>query len=154
MTYLLEATLRIERSPANLAKNQESLEWIVVDKMYNLDVKVTGIQYIVEKLRDDAEDGNEDTTTERFQTVPRAPRYLAMPVANTRTTHFALAATATVPPPVSTPPAQQTSTEAFAEAVLSMPSTQPQQQARRPLQEFPKIVPTVSYGTIHFQAFW
>nr|XP_020189533.1 proline-rich protein 36-like [Aegilops tauschii subsp. strangulata] len=33
LTYLLEATLRIERSLANLAKNQESLERIVEDKM-------------------------------------------------------------------------------------------------------------------------
>ena len=43
MTYLLEATLRIERSLANLAKNQESLERIMEDKMYNLDVKVIEI---------------------------------------------------------------------------------------------------------------
>ena len=48
MTYLLEATLRIERSLANLIKNQESLERIVEDKMYNLDVKVTEIQSIVD----------------------------------------------------------------------------------------------------------
>ena len=37
LTYLLEATLRIEKSLANLTKNQESLERIVEDKMYNLD---------------------------------------------------------------------------------------------------------------------
>ena len=43
MTYLLEATLRIERSLAYLAKNQESLGRIVEEKMYNLDVKVTEI---------------------------------------------------------------------------------------------------------------
>ena len=47
MIYLLEATLRIERSLTNLAKNQESLERIVEDKMYNLDVKVTDIKSIV-----------------------------------------------------------------------------------------------------------
>ena len=41
MSYLLEATLRIERCLANLAKNLEGLERIVEDKMYNLDVKVT-----------------------------------------------------------------------------------------------------------------
>ena len=98
MTYLLEATLRIERSRANLAKNQESLERIVEDKMYNLDVKVTKIQYIVEKLRDDAEDSNEDTTTKRFQTVPRVPRSSVVPVADTRTIHPAPAATAIVSP--------------------------------------------------------
>ena len=57
MTYLLEATLRIERSLANLTKNQESLERIVEDKMYNLYVKITEVQSIVEKLRDDADSG-------------------------------------------------------------------------------------------------
>ena len=123
MTYLLEATLRIERSLANLAKNQESLERIVEDKMYNLDVKVTEIQSIVDKLRDDAEDGNEDTTTERYQAVPRAPRSSAMPIADTRPTHSAPATTTSLPPPVSTPPAQQKSAEAFMKAILSMPYT-------------------------------
>ena len=92
--------MRIEQSLDNLAKNQESLERIVDDKMYNMDVKVTEIQSIVEKLRDDAEDGNEDTTTERFQTVPRAAMSSAMPVADTRTTHTAPAATPTIPRPV------------------------------------------------------
>ena len=71
------------------------------------------IQSIVEKLRDDVEDVNEDTTTDRFQTVPRAARSSAVTVTDTRTSHSAPAATATVPPPVSTPPAQQTSAEAF-----------------------------------------
>ena len=66
MTYLLEATLRIERSLANLAKNQQSLERIVEDKMYNVDVKVNEIQSIVEKLRDDAEDRDDRPTTNRF----------------------------------------------------------------------------------------
>ena len=54
----------------------------------------------MEKLRDDVEDDNEDTTTERFQIVPRAPRSTAVPVADTRTTHSTHAATATIPPPV------------------------------------------------------
>jgi hypothetical protein len=77
------ATLRIERSLANLAKNQESLERIVEDKMYNLDVKVTEIQSMVEKLRDDTEDGDDMSTTDRFQSVPRATRSSAVPVADT-----------------------------------------------------------------------
>ena len=51
---------------ANLAKNQESLEWIVEDKIYNLDVKVTEIHTIVEKLRDDTEDSDDIPTTDRF----------------------------------------------------------------------------------------
>ena len=106
-----------------MTKNQESLERIVEDKMYNLDVKVTEIQSIVEKLQDDAEDKDDRPTTERFQTVSRAHRSAAEPVAETRPPHSAPAATATVLPPVSTPPAQQTSAEAFADVVLSTPST-------------------------------
>src|SRR3990170_1218009 len=47
LTYLLEATLRIEKSLSNLTKNQESLERIVEDKIYNLDVKVTVIQLLL-----------------------------------------------------------------------------------------------------------
>ena len=77
----------------------------------------------MEKLRDDAEDGNEHTTTKRFQTVPRAPRSSVVPVVDMRPTHSAPASTARMPPLVSTPPAQQTSAEVFAEAVLSTPST-------------------------------
>ena len=64
--------MRNEQSLDNLAKNQESLERIVDDKMYNMDVKVTEIQSIVEKLRDDVEDNDDRPTTDRFQTVPRA----------------------------------------------------------------------------------
>ena len=77
----------------------------------------------MEKLRDDTEEGNEHTTTERFQTVPRAAGSSVVPVADTRPTHSAPATTTTMPPPVSTPPVQQTSAEAFADAVLSTPST-------------------------------
>ena len=89
--------------------------------MYNLDVKVIEIKPIVEKLRDDAESGDDRPTTDRFQTMPRAQWSSVMPDADTRTTHSA--PTATMPPPVSTPPAQQTSVEAFVEVVLSTPST-------------------------------
>jgi hypothetical protein len=131
MTYLLEATLRIERSLANLTKNQASLERIVESKIYDLDVKITEVQTIVEKLRDDvdtaraaAEDSADDRLmTDRFQTVPRAPRFAAVPDAYTRTTVSAPTTAATVPPPVSTPPAQQTSAEAFADALHSTPTT-------------------------------
>ena len=123
LTYLLEATLRIEKSLANLTKNQESLERIVEDKMYNLDVKVREIQTIVEKLRDDAEDNDDRPTTDRFQSVPRAQRSAAEPVADLRSAHSAPATTAIVSPPVSTPPTPQTSAKAFADGLLSTPST-------------------------------
>jgi hypothetical protein len=44
MTYLLEGTLRIERSLANITKNQDSLEWVIEDKIYDFDVKITEVQ--------------------------------------------------------------------------------------------------------------
>jgi hypothetical protein len=131
MTYLLEATLRIERSLANLTKNQEILERIVETKIHDLDVKITEVQTIMEKLRDDinaarvaAEDNGDDIPmTDRFQRVPRASRSTVVPVADMRATHSAPSAASTVPSPVSKPPAQQTSTEDFADALLSMSST-------------------------------
>ena len=131
MTYLLEATLRIERSLANISKNQETLERIVETKVHDLDVKIIEVQTILEKPKDDVEaarvatedNGDELPTTQRFQTVPRAPRSSSASDADTRTTHSAPATTAKVRPLVSTPPSQKTSTEAFADALLSMPST-------------------------------
>ena len=113
MTYLLEATLRIERSLANHTKNQEILERIVETKIHDLDVKITEVHIVVEKLQADVkasriavkDNGDERPTTQRFQTVPRAPRSSAVPVADTRSTHSTPATIALVPPLVSTPPA-------------------------------------------------
>ena len=138
ITYMLEETLRIEKSVDNLTKNQKSLERIVEDKMYNLDVKVTEIQTIVEKLRDDAEGKDDRATTDIFQTVPRAQRSATEIVADTRPTHSAPAATATVPPPVSNPPAQQTSAEAFANALLSMLSMHTRATSQKTPLEAPR----------------
>jgi hypothetical protein len=75
----------------------------------------------VDRVRE-SDSGDERPTTDRFQTVPRAPRSAAVPTADVRTTVSAPAAAPSVPPPVSTPPTQQTSAEAFADAVISMPS--------------------------------
>lgn len=94
----------------------------------------------MEKLKSDVDavrtapsddSGDDRPTTERFQTVPRAARSAAEPVVDPRTTVSAPAAAATVPPPVSTPPAQQTLAEAFADALLSMPSTHTGAASRR-----------------------
>nr|XP_020164468.1 uncharacterized protein LOC109749946 [Aegilops tauschii subsp. strangulata] len=131
MTYLLEATLRIERSLANISKNKESLERVVETKINDLDVKISEVQTVLEKLQSDVEasriaaedSGDKRPATQRFQTIPRAPRSSAVPVADMRPTHSVPAATALVPPPVSTPPVQQTSSEAFTDALLSTPST-------------------------------
>ena len=48
--YLIASTLRIEKGLATLTQNQESLERIMEQKFYDLDVKVTEIQSVVEKL--------------------------------------------------------------------------------------------------------
>ena len=48
--YLIASTLRIEKGLATLTQNQESLERFVEQKFYDLDVKVTEIQSIVEQL--------------------------------------------------------------------------------------------------------
>ena len=124
LSYLLEATVRIEKGLATLTQNQESLERIIETKFHDLDVKVTEIQTTVEKLQEEDEDRNDRPTTDTFQRVPRAQRSSAVPVvSDTRTTLSAPAATATIAPPVSTPPAPQTSAEVFADGLLSTPST-------------------------------
>src|SRR5215216_548485 len=43
LSYLLEATVRIEKGLATLTQNQESLERIIETKFYDLDLKVTEI---------------------------------------------------------------------------------------------------------------
>ena len=48
--YLIASTLRIEKGLATLTQNQESLERIVEQKFYDLALKVTEIQSIVEQL--------------------------------------------------------------------------------------------------------
>ena len=56
LSYLLEATVRIEKGLATLTQNQESLERIIETKLHDLDVKVTEIQTSVEKLQEEAEE--------------------------------------------------------------------------------------------------
>ena len=50
LSYLLEATVRIEKGLETLTQNQESLERIIETKFHDLDVKVTEIHTIVEKI--------------------------------------------------------------------------------------------------------
>src|SRR5215216_6689619 len=123
LRHLVLATLRIEKSLANLTQNQESLERLIETKFYDLDLKVTEIQTAVEQLQDEAEERRGRTTTDAYQRVPRAQRSAAVPVTDTRATTSAPAATASVAPPMATPPAPQTSAKVFADAVLSMPSS-------------------------------
>ena len=54
--YLIASSLRIEKGLATLTQNQESLERIMEKKFYDLDVKVTEIQSVVEQLQDDMQE--------------------------------------------------------------------------------------------------
>ena len=52
--YLIESTLRIEKGLATLTQNQKSLERIIEQKFYDLDLKVTAMQTAVEQLQEEA----------------------------------------------------------------------------------------------------
>ena len=130
--YLIASTLRIEQGLATLTQNQASLERIMEQKFYDLDVKVTEIQTAVEQLQDDMQERRGRTTTDAFARVPRGPRSSAVPVAATRATTSA-PATASVPPaPASTsaptPASTSASTEAFVLGVIRTPPP-PEDQA-------------------------
>ena len=68
--YLIQSTLRIEKGLATLTQNQESLERIVEQKFYDLDVKVTEIQSVVEQLQDEVQEKKGKSTTDAFKRVP------------------------------------------------------------------------------------
>jgi hypothetical protein len=154
-SYLLEATVRIEKGLATLTQNQESLERIIETKFHDLDVKVTEIHTTVEKLQEEVEDRSDRPTTDAFQRVPRAQRSTAVPVVrDSRTTISAPAATASVIPPVSTPPLHRRHLKLLQTDSSPRHLCTPEQLARRPLQELPEIVPRVPHSTMHFQAFW
>ena len=130
--YLIASTLRIEQSLATLTQNQQSLERIMEQKFYDLDVKVTEVQSAVEQLQEDMQERRGRTTTHAFARVPRGPRSSAVPVADTRATTSA-PATASVPPaPASTsaptPASTSASTEAFVLGVIRTPPP-PEDQA-------------------------
>ena len=66
LSYLLEATVRIDKGLTTLTQNQESLERIIETKFYDLDLKVTEIQTAVEQLQDEAEERRGRATTKAF----------------------------------------------------------------------------------------
>ena len=68
--YLIASTLRIEQSIATLTQNQASLERIMEQRFYDLDIKVTEIQTAVEQLQDDMNERRGRTTTDAFARVP------------------------------------------------------------------------------------
>ena len=68
--YLIASTLRIEQGLATLTQNQASLERIMEQKFYDLDVKVTEIQSAVEQLQDDMQERRGKTTTDALARVP------------------------------------------------------------------------------------
>ena len=112
---------------ATLTENQESLERIVEQKFYDLDVKVTEIQTAVEQLQEEAEEKKGKSTTDAFARVPRGQRSAAVPVPDTKATSSAPTATTSVPPaPAPTPSAPSTSTEAFVLGVIRTPPPEDQ----------------------------
>ena len=66
-------------------------------KFYDLDVKVTKIQTVVEQLQDEVQEKKGKSTTDAFSRVPRSQRSAAVPVTDTRATSSA-PATASVHP--------------------------------------------------------
>ena len=126
LAYMIQSTLRIENGLATLTQNQESLERIIETKFYDLDLKVTDIQTVVEQLQEEAEEKRGKATTDAFQRVPRSQRSAAVPVPDSRATTSAPAATAPVPTPAATPLAPATSSEAFVLGVLSTPPPEDQ----------------------------
>ena len=93
-------------------------------KFYDLDVKVTEIQSVVEQLQDDMQERKGKTTTNVFARVPRAQRSAVVPVPDTRATSSAPATAPTTP--VQPAPAPSTSTEAFVQGAISTPPTEDQ----------------------------
>ena len=67
LAYLIQSTLRIEKGLATLTQNQESLERIIETKFYDLDLKVTEIQTVVEQLQEEAEEKRGKATIDAFQ---------------------------------------------------------------------------------------
>ena len=127
--YLIASTLRIEKGLATLTQNQASLERIMEQKFYDLDVKVTEIQTAVEQLQDDMQERRGRTTTDAFARVPRGPRSSAVPVADTRATTSAPAiASAPASASAPTPATTSATTEAFVLGVIRTPPP-PEDQA-------------------------
>ena len=94
-------------------------------KFYDMDVKVTEIQSVVEQLQDDMQERKGKTTTDAFARVPRAQRSVVVPVTDTRATSSAPATAPVQPAPASTP-APSTSTEAFVIGVIRTPPPEDQ----------------------------
>ena len=99
---------------------------IMEQKFYDLDVKVTEIQSVVEQLQEDMQERKGRTTTDAFARVPRAQRSAAVHVTDTRATSSAPAIAPVQPAPAPTPPAPSISTEAFILGVISTPPHQDQ----------------------------
>ena len=135
---MIASSLRIEKGLATLTQNQECLERIMEQKFYDLDVKVTEIQSVVEQLQDDMQERKGKTTTDAFARVPRAQRSAAVPVTDTR-------ATSSAPATAPTAPGQP------APALLQLHPHQLKPSSKEPsLQHHLKIKPESRSSTMHF----
>ena len=124
--YLIASTLRIEKGLATLTQNQESLQRIMERKFYDLDVKVTEFQTVVEQLQDEVQEKKGKSTTDAFARVPRGQRSAAVQVTDTKATSSAPSTASVSQAPAPTPPAPSTSTEAFVQGAISTPPPEDQ----------------------------
>ena len=125
---MIASTLRIEKGLATLTQNRESLERIMEQKFYDVDVKVTEIQSVVEQLQEDLQEKQGKTTTNVPARVPRAQRSVAVLVTDTRATTSTPATAPSVPvqPAPASTPAPSTSTEAFVQGAIRTPPPEDQ----------------------------
>ena len=108
-------------------------------KFYDLDVKVTEIQSIVEQLQDDMQERKGKTTTDAFARVPRAQRSATVPVTGTR-------ATSSAPATAPTAPVQQLQYQ-----LLQLRLHQLKSSSKEPsLHHHLKIKPESRSSTMHF----
>ena len=102
------------------------MERIIEQKFYDLDVKVTEIQSVVEQLQDEVQENKGKSTTDAFARVPRGQRSAVVPVTDTKAISSAPAIASVPPAPAPTPPAPSTSTDAFVLGVISTPPPEDQ----------------------------
>ncbi|KAE8789807.1 hypothetical protein D1007_36020 [Hordeum vulgare] len=123
----------MDKNINELLLNQESLGRIVETKFHELDNKVTGLTTTVNQVKQEVDaiplpssDDDGSPTLPVWTQFRTHARFASMPTQDVRPLVFAPAATSTMhplAPPMSTPPAQRTSVEAFADALLLTPST-------------------------------
>ena len=137
MDLLLSSVLSMQKDIGNILKNQESLSRIVDTKFHILNNKVDELTVTVNELKKEVDgvpsphttDDDEDSPPLRTATQSRTQaRSATVPVPECRPSSSAPATASSAPsappvPPVATPTPSMTSTDIFADAILSTPSS-------------------------------